>query len=170
MKRQQEKNEVERKFELTWEAPEFLHHEKTIVWHAIVILVGIIIFLIAAFVLKNLFFSLIIIVATVLLITHGSQHPHPIQPRIDSHGVHIDQHHFYHYDKLHGFSTYVMHPEITKDYFQLVLHSKSRIHMHVKIFAPAKDLHKIRNFLLHYIPELEYTESLVDHLAHIVKF
>ena len=137
---------------LFWEVPEFIHYPKTSLWYTAVIVVGVIVLLLGAFVLKNLVFVLIIILGTIMVIVHGAKHPEIIKISLDARGVDLEHHKFVSFDKIDGFSVYHMHPDLTKEYIQLVLHHKGRFHPYIKILAPVGQTDAIKKFLIQHLP------------------
>ena len=155
---------------LTWSVPEFIHYPKTAFWYVAVAVIGVIVFVISAFWLKDIIFLIIVVLAVGLLIYHGAQMPRNINVFVSSHGLDIAGHKSMSFDKLDGFSIYILHPEITKDFFQLVLHHKGKFHPYVKILVPHSEIDNLKSMLIRHLPELDYTESLVDHLGHVLRF
>lgn len=142
-----------------WTSVEFHYHAKNQFWPALVIIAAI---CVSAFALwqQNLLFFIFILIAAMLMLVWGRRRPQHMQFAIDERGLWIGK-------KLHrhqyftGFALY----EKT-----LQMHSKNRIRPTIDIIIPPEKTKEIRRRLLAFLPEVEYTESFLDALAHWLKF
>jgi hypothetical protein len=152
------------KKEITWQAPEFKYHYKDISWYWLSVIAAAILFL-AAIWQKNLLFAIFVIIAETTLIFWAKKLPRGLNFKIDKKGIHIDKIKFYTYDDLIGF-----HILEENDIGQLILKTKKKLSPFVKILLESGDIPKIKEFLKQYLEEIEYEESLTDHIEKIIRF
>jgi len=161
------KKEV-KKTEIKWIAPEFEYFAKDISWYWLVIIVGIIVIAIALW-NKNFLFAIFVIIATLLILSWGKQKPREVEFTLDEHGLDIEKKKFYPYS---GFAGFAVRPPLTKDEesTDLVFKFKARFRPYFKIQIKTKDTEKFKKYTNQYLPEIEYEESIADHIAKILKF
>lgn len=145
--------------EIRWKSIEFHYHHKNPLWPTLVILITI---CVASFALwqGNLLFFIFTLIAALLTLVWGHRHPRELQFAINDQGLWIGKK-LYRYAHFASFALY----EET-----LQLHFINRINFSMDIIIPREKTKSIRNRLLAFIPEVEYTESFVDALAHWLKF
>ena len=150
--------------EISWQAPEFKYEHKDISWYWLSIIVTGLIILRAIW-QKNPLFALFIAIAEIIIIFWAKERPKTLNFKIDDKGVHIDKIRTYNYDDLGGFHI------IEKDNIsELVLKTKNRLHPVVKIIIASINIAKIIDTLNDHLPEVEYEESLADHIDRLLKF
>lgn len=145
--------------EIRWQSIEFHYHNKKSLWSALVILIAIVV---SAFALwqQNLLFFIFTLIAALLTLVWGHRHPPQLQFIIDERGLWIGK-------KLHrynNFTSFALYEET------LQMNFSNRIHSSMDIIIPREKTKGIRNRLLAFLPEVEYTESFIDALAHWLKF
>ena len=152
------------KKEISWQAPEFKYEHKDVSWYWLSIIIAGLMILLAIW-QRNLLFALFIIIAEIMIIIWAKERPKTLNFKIDDKGVHIDKIRTYNYDDLGGFHI------IEKDNIsELVLKTKNRLHPVVKIIIASINIAKIRDTLNDHLPEVEYEESLADHIDRLLKF
>lgn len=156
------------KNEIKWVAPEFEYFAKDISWSWLVMIVGIIVIAIALW-QRNFLFAIFLIISVLLIIFWGKQKPRDIEFTLDEHGLDIERKKFYPY---HGFEGFSVRPLMAKDekYTQLVFKFRARLKPYFKIGIKVNDIEKFKKFINQYIPEIEYEESISDHLSKIFRF
>ena len=156
------------KNEIKWRAPEFEYFAKDISWSWLVMIIGIIAFAIALW-QKNFLFAIFIIIAILLLIFWGKQKPRDIEFTLDEHGLDIEKKKFYPY---HSFEGFAVRPPIEKseENTELIFKFKARLKPYFKIRIAVKDVEKFKKYINQSLPEIEYEESMTDHLARILRF
>lgn len=154
--------------ELKWSAPEFEYHEKGVGWYWTVVILGIILITLSL-IQGNFLFSVFVVVAGVLVMLWGKQLPHQINFKITSSGVDAGGKKFYAYDHLTGFASRRL-DEHEAGYSELILRQKHRLSTYIKFLAPNKILDEARHLLNQYLPEVEYDDSLVDHVSRWLRF
>lgn len=121
--------------------------------------------LVFGFIQKNFIF----IILTILLIFVIYQFSRPREKsdhfRINEQGVSINRT-FYPYDFLKSFWIFY-EPGVRKE---LSIESKKTIMPYIKMPLTDQDPNQIRNILLQYLPEVQQEDSLIDIIAHRLKF
>jgi len=153
--------------EITWSAPEYHYYEKNVSWYWIVLLMTIF-FVGFALWQSNFLFAVFIIIASVLIIAWGKRPPRIITFSLSDKGLSVDEKKFYHFDSVEGFA---ISPDHMNDGFnELAIQTKGRISGWIKIIIEEEQADAIKALLTKHIEELEYTESLADHLSKLLKF
>lgn len=145
---------------LRWKAPEYRFHQKGLSWYWLTIIATIVLMALAIW-QGNFLFVVFIIVAELLILFWGYKKPDVVEFTIDDKGFSIGENTFYSYNDLEGFA-------ISGD--ELILKKKSKVSPYIKIIIPEKNAKRIRAFLERTLPEIEYEESLVEHIGHFVRF
>jgi len=160
---------MESKKEIIWHAPEFKYNHKDISWYWLSIIISSLIFLIALW-QKNLLFALFIIIAEVMLIIFAKELPKTRIFKLDHDGLHISSSDHkplksFNYNEIQGF-----HIHERDDSHELILKTKNKIHPCVKILISRKEIPEISGYLKKHVEEVEYEESLADHIEKILRF
>ena len=79
---------------VTWEASEFVHREKDTIWFVIVGVAGVVLALLALFLLKSITFAVLIVVMVVALIFLAIRPPRLIHYQLSSQGIQINEAHY----------------------------------------------------------------------------
>ena len=145
--------------EIHWRAVEFHYHAKDALWPVAVIGGA---SLIALFALwqKNILFFIFTLIAAALMLVWGRRHPRHLRFALDERGLWIEE-------KLHPykrFTGFALHEN------SLQMHAASRITPLLTVVIPAHKERDIREYLLAFLPEVEYTESVTEALAHWLRF
>lgn len=117
----------------------------------------------------NFLFTIFVILAVSLVLRWGRQAPHQIEVKITETGVDVGERKNYPYDRLLGFATRRLDPH-EEGMSELILRQKHRLSTYVKILVPNKITEEVRLRLNQRLPEIEYEESLVDHISRLLKF
>jgi len=139
---------------ISWESPEFHYHDKDEAWPAIVVLVGA---AVAGFSLwqHNFLFFVFSLIATGLVLVWGRRRPRIFVFSLGKSGVHIDGR-LYPYRDFDGFA-------IGEDVLQLS--TKSPLRPRFTLIMPDEKVDKVREYLLAFLPEIEYDESFIEALG-----
>ncbi len=153
--------------EILWSAPEFHHYEKSVAWYWLVIAVSALI-VGAALLSKNLLFAVFVVIATFLVFTWGHRAPRTIDFTLSKKGLDIGGRKFYPFDHLAGFAFIPTRENEELD--ELMLHTKGRLSNWVRIIVASQRREQIKNLLSQFLPELEYEESLAEHIGQLLRF
>lgn len=144
---------------INWTSAEFHYHEKDEAWPALVIVGALIIGAIALW-QRNLLFAIFIGIAAVLMLVWGRRRPLRRAFALDKKGLHIDDRIY----PFHDFSSFALYEDA------LLMHPKSRVRPYFSIIIPHDKGDEIREYLLVFLPEVEYTESFVEIISHWLRF
>jgi len=155
--------------EINWEAPEYKFRHKDASWYWISIIIGLLLVLVSLW-QKNLLFALFIIVAEIMIIVWAKEIPKTRHFKLNNHGIHIstDKHtaiKSVEYENIKGF-----HIREEDHNGELILITKNRLHPYLKILVAKRSVPEIKEYLKKYVIEVEYEESLSDHIEKIIKF
>ena len=145
--------------EIRWKSVEFHYHEKNPLWAVFVVIVALFIGTYALW-QENLLFLIFTVFAAILTLVWGRRRPRRLEFTINDRGLWIEEK-LYPYNHCTGFA---LHEEM------LQMHFKNRIHSSLDIIIPPDKKEHIRDRLLAFLPEVEYTESFIDALAHWLKW
>lgn len=154
---------------ISWEAPEYEYHPKSVSWRWIsLIIAGALI--IISFWQKNFLFVFFIVVAWFLINNLAGKFPLVWKFRLDEKGISVGEEKFYPYGEIDGFD---IHKDIHKkegEYCELILKTKTKTRPYLKINILAADEEKIENFLSQFISCEEYHQSLADAFSKLIRF
>ena len=155
------------KNEIKWSAPEFEHISKGAGWYWLTIGAAIILIMLALL-QQNVLFAVFIIIAAILVLSWGRSYPKMVNFELNENGLAIGEQKTYSYGELMGFI--VRRGYVDSELVEIVFQKKSRLSPYIKILANGQDAEAIKEFLIQYLPEIEYEESLIEHIAKILKF
>mgnify|MGYP003473546694 FL=1 len=148
---------------ISWQTHEYLHTEKTNDWYWIVAIVTLSIAFVSV-ILNNVIFGILVIVASFTLSMFASRKPDVFTATIDNSGVTFGSIR-YPYGNLSSFWV-----ETRDNYPRLLLKSKKILMPFVVIHTENEDPGEIRELLLHYLPEEESTEPLLEKILIYLGF
>ena len=98
--------------------------------------------------------------AEAMILYWGRKKPRELRFRLEEKGVHAGRS-FYFFSELESFA---IHSN------EIVFKKKSRLSDYLKIYAYETELDRAKEFLSTRLPEFEYEESLMDHIAKLLGF
>ncbi len=151
--------------EIRWSAPEYHYYEKPAFWYWGV---GIVFSIIIGLALwqRNFLFAIFMGIAGFLVSSWGEREPQTIDFSLTEKELTINNTKSYAYEKLAGFAI-IENPGRTPE---LVIKSKERLRPWMRIIIPQGELEHIKTFLAAHISEIEYEESMSDHIGRMLKF
>ena len=132
---------------ITWEAPEFIYHEKTALWYWTSIALALF-FLALALYGQNFLFAVFVVLAEVLLVVWSREIPPTVEFSVTNDGVSIGAKKFYRFEELASFSLLD-----SKHGAELVLRHKGRLGQYVKIPLTDEHLELVESALLEKLPK-----------------
>ena len=150
---------------ISWHTPEYEHHPKDAFWFWISIAVAALLFG-GAIWMRNFFFAGFVIFAEALVIVLADREPRMVEASIDRHEVRVDGR-VLPIKELRGWS-FMGEPH--HKHSHIILHSKSKLSLETVIIVPDEAKEEIVSHLSELLPEEEHEESLIDLLAHYLKF
>ncbi len=151
--------------EIKWTAPEYEHFNKGADWHWLSVILAVLIIGVSLW-QGNFLFAVFAVIAEIMIIIWGTREPNFVEFRVTKEGVAIHDHKFYQYADLSGFSMRRL-DEISSE---LVLTKKGQFSPRIKLLCSTSDFERIKDFVHQHLPELDYQESLVEHLGKLMKF
>jgi len=158
---------METKKEIRWSAPEFHHYEKDVSWYWILGIVTIAIVIIVL-IQKNFLFAIFSIIAASLVISWGKKQPDMLDFSLSETGLNIEGKKNYGFNELAGF-TIIPHyenPEIS----ELILKKKTGTGDWIKVIIATQRSEAIHTLASEFLEEIDYKESLTDHIAKRIRF
>ena len=148
---------------MSWEAPEYLHFEKTRNWTLTLFAGGlaIVTILIA---MSNYSGAIVIALAIFVVYLLGHRVPKYQDHKITPIGVEVDGR-LFPFDELQSFWL-LYHPPVK----ELILHSKKSVMPLIHLQLDYADPNKVRDILLEFLPEKEEEEPLSHIIAHVLRF
>ncbi len=153
--------------DLHWSSPEYHHYEKDARWFYGVLIIATALGLVALW-QKNFLFVVFIAIAATLAVFWGRQEPRAVEFALVGDGLHIGKNRVYPYENIAGFAIVILPDEAGVD--ELVIRTKGRLSQWIKIIIAKEQREHIRERLMQKVPEIEFRESLADHLAHRIGF
>lgn len=157
-------NEQENKILLSWTTLEFIYHAKNRTWLISFGIIAVGLF-IAAVLIKNYFFALLVPIASFLIYVHAQKRPRQITVNITAENINIPNILSIPYKEIISFWIFE-ESEING----LSLETKKLLQ--TKIFIPLGDQEPatLRHLLLTFIKEKKQEDSLIDIIARRLKF
>jgi len=87
---------------VTWEASEYIHHERDTLWFISFGVVAAVLLVISVVLVQNYFFTALIIIMSIALIVYVRRPPRVLRYTLSAQGLHIGQH-FYPFDGFRAF-------------------------------------------------------------------
>lgn len=156
------------KKEITWSAPEFEYHHKNAGWYLGVVVIAIAVAALALF-QGNFLFAIFTAIAAVLVIKWGAREPRYLDYALTDGALVISGGKAYPYEQLAGFATRRM-DALEDGLSELILRKKHRLGSYIKAFFPTRHTEEIKFALNKHLPEIEYEDSMADHLSKFLRF
>lgn len=153
--------------EIQWSAPEYHYYEKGVAWYWLLIIIAIIVGVLALL-QKNFLFMVFTALAAVLGLFWGRRQPKTVNFILNQKGLDMDGKRFYAFESLAGFALLPSYEN--SEISELVIKTKQQISGWIKITIASQRAEQISEFLKRNLPEIEYQESMAEHIARILKF
>lgn len=149
---------------LSWQASEYVHHEKQGLWFVPLLLGALVLLALAIFVVQSITFSVLIVVMTIALGVYAVRPPRIISYQLSNYGVRIDDKSFH----FHDFRYF----GIIQDgpLYSATLVPNKRFAPAVNIYFPAEDGEKIVDILGAYLPMEKIELDFIDKLTRQLRF
>ncbi len=149
---------------VSWSASEFVAHQKSFLWFALVTLATIILAAIVWILTKDKISTGTLFVVGMVLLFYGSKRPRDRRYQIDSKGIHIDER-LISYDDLRSFSL-----NKRGAFSSVVLVPLKRFGLVVNAYYDPRDEQKIISILSSHIPMEKARKDLLDDLMWKIHF
>jgi len=147
----------------SWQAPEYEYSKKPPKWYWVMggILLAIVIY---ALVTNSILMAITFILIGMLGYVYAQRKPRIIEIEITPSGIRVDDY-FYDYDNLRSFWIFY---EVEEEVKILSLHSQKTFLPYIHIPIGNANPIKIRETLLHYLPEIKQELTTLDHLEKLI--
>ena len=149
---------------LRWQAPEYIHYEKTADWYwsAGVIMLAL---LVSSYYLESILFAFLILIGGTAILLFGARRPNIVTFEVSGMGVRVGDR-LFPYETLQSFWIFYRAGDIK----ELSVRSDQLLVPMIKIPLGDQDPTVLRELLLEFMPEVAQEESLVEVLARLLKF
>ncbi len=152
------------KFEVKWEAPEFLYQVKDVSWYWLSIILAVIILAIAVW-QQNFLFGVFVIIAEMLILIWGNTRPRDVKFKITEKGINFGQHKFHPYG---DFATFSIDEGVDGDWSEIYLVFKTKFHPPLNALIPNEKVESVRSRLKLFLKEIEHQMTLSDALIRFL--
>lgn len=149
---------------ITWTASEFVAHNKSAGWYALLMIGTLLLAAVVFFVTRDIISVSVVIVAGLLLGVYGAHQPRQVEYIVDRRGIGIGQKH-HTYDEFKSFS---VAPEGA--FSSLVFMPLKRFAVPTTIYYAPDDEERILSILADHLPLEEHRRDAVDSLMHRIRF
>jgi len=149
---------------IIWTASEFVAHQKSLGWYALLGLGTVVIAGVIFLLTKDTISTSVIIIAGIVLGVYGARQPRQIEYQVDARGVRVDQK-YYEYDTFRSFSIV---PEGA--FSSIIFTPLKRFASFKTIYYAPEDEAKIVALLDSRLPLQEYSHDIVDQLMRHIRF
>lgn len=153
--------------EIKWSAPEYHYYPKDVGWYWFVIIAAMAVVVLALW-QRNFLFAVFSVIASILILSWGRRPPRQIDFTLSEKGLDIEGKKFYPFENLAGFAI-IQNPD-NAELSELILQTKNRVGTWVRVIIANQRAEDIKKLLLKFIPEIEYTESMTEHIGRILRF
>lgn len=146
-----------------WQAYEYIHREKGVLWYAIFVIVVVLLMALAFFWIQSVTFMILIPVMAAALLVYSRRPPHPIDYTLSRQGLHVG-------DKLYGFGEFksftVIHGD---DEYSIMLVPTKRFHPGVSVYFPEDAGEAIVDALAARLPMEEAHLDVIDRMIRLLR-
>ncbi len=143
---------------LRWQATEYIHHERTILWYVILGIVVVIFIALALLVFHSITFAILIPVMLIALVVYIRRPPSILNYILSRKGLHINDH-LYLYDQFKAFGV-VSHEEL----HSVVLLPRKRFQVSQTVYFPEEVGERLVDMLAARLPMQEVHLDTIDRL------
>ena len=149
---------------ITWEASEYIHHQKSFMWYLVCIGLGIILTLLSFFLLRAWSFSLLILVITAAIVVYGRRPPRNMRYQLTTSTLHINESSY----NLHDFRSFGVVQE--GPFYSIVLIPTKRFMPAINLYFPAEAGEQIVDRLGSLLPMEVFEPDFIDRFVKKIRF
>lgn len=155
-----EEKKIDEKNEITWRAAEYEYSQKDWVWYAWVSGVAVVLVIFSIW-QKNLFFGMFAVLAACMIVFFSRKKPRVLDFKINENEMRAGDNFVLTYDKLENFSirSRVGHLD------EIVVRKKATVNPFVRFPIDSKLALEAKKIIIKKLPEVEYSESIIDILS-----
>ncbi len=157
-------NEASLDAPLSWQASEFVHHEKDGMWFLSLVGAATVLLVIDFFLVKSWTFGALIIVMTIAVISIAKRPPRTINYALTSHGLQIDEKHF----SFQDFRAFGVVQE--NAFYSIRLVPSKRFMPMVSVFFPPEYAEELVDMFGHVLPMENIKRDPLDKLVEKIRF
>lgn len=150
--------------EISWEASEYVHHEKSIAWYLIFAVVSAGIIAGTYLLLEDVISIIVVTMMAVTLLMFANRRPRALKYVVSDEGVKIEDR-AYAYSSFKSFSI-MYYGEIESVYLEPL----ERFMPPISIYYAPEDAEKITTMLGQYLPQRQREPDFIDQLVHRIRF
>lgn len=143
---------------LRWQATEYIHHERTVLWYVVLGIVVVAFIVLALLVFHSITFAILIPVMLVALVVYIRRPPSLLNYTLSRKGLHINDH-LYLYDQFKAFGV-VSHEEL----HSVVLLPRKRFQVSQTVYFPEEVGEQLVDMLAARLPMQEVQLDTIDRL------
>lgn len=147
----------------TWEASEYIHHQKPFTWHLGFFAIGAAVAALLYFVLQDWFAVAVVVLMFIALFVYAVRKPDTLRYQISADGIDIGPKH-YPYGRFRAFA--VMQGAIPN----IVLEPLQRFSPPISMYCAPEAVQTIVGHLTKYLPQTEKQSDVIDKLTHYLRF
>lgn len=155
--------------QISWRAPEFEYHEKSVAWYWATALIALLVLAIALW-QRNFLFAVFVVIAEVLLVIWANKKPAVVEFVVGEKNILIDGKRNYQYSELKHYS---VDEDSDPDFTRIVFEPKQRTKVKLDIIVPRAQADEVLDFLAEEapgLPEVEYEVNFLDALERFLRF
>ena len=147
----------------TWQASEYIHHDKGRNWYIAVIAIGLV--LSAILVVFQQWYSIpVVVFMAAAVVVYGARPPRTMTYMLDEHGITIENR-LYQYTQFHSFSVLQ-----DADWHTIDLEPTQRLMPRLTVLFGNDDFPTIVSLLGAHLPEIDRRPDMIERLSRYLKF
>lgn len=144
---------------ISWEASEYIHHEKDMMWFVGLVLIGVVLSLLSIFLLQSITFTVLIIVMVVALIVLSRRPPRVLKYQLSDGGLTINDRHY----TFHEFRAFGVVQDGPFYYISLI--PNKRFMPPIDVYFPEENGEEIIDIFGYEIPMQTIKPDFIDKLT-----
>jgi hypothetical protein len=152
--------QVADEYNISWDASEYIHHEKSPLWYVYFALAAIVVLTGTYFLLHDIISIIVITLMAITVLVFANRQPRALHYQLSDEGIKIDNR-GYGYGSFKSFS--VMQNGVVESIY---LEPVERFMPPISIYFGPDDADKIINIIGQYLPHRERESDFIDKLVH----
>lgn len=149
---------------ISWEASEYVHHEKDSIWFIGVAVGGLLLVVLSLFLIKSITFTVLIVVMIIAVMVLATRPPRTLRYQLSSHGLQIDEKKY----DFHEFRAFGVQQE--GGIYSILLIPVRRFMPSVSVYFPPDQGESIVDIIGSFVPMEKITPDFIDTLTRKLRF
>jgi len=149
---------------ISWEASEYVHHEKDSLWFIGVAVAGLLLVAMSLFLIKSITFTVLVVVMVVAVMVLATRPPRTIRYQLGPHGLQIDDKKY----NFHDFKAFGVQQE--GGIYSILLLPVHRFMPGVSVYFPPDQGESIVDIIGSFVPMEKITPDFIDTLTRKLRF